>query len=680
MESINQNPATLSWLRRCNQWATDPFVLLDVGCAGGIHPAWFVFGNDLRAHGFDMKIEEIQRIRVENQHPHVHYHSYAIGLPLEHEFHQLRTQSPNDEYFMPWNRLSSTAAQTIHARREPSPPVPLTTARISLAEFAAQQRLDHVDFIKIDTDGFDFEALLSAESLFDSHQVLGVQIEAPFIGSGAPTANTFHNMDRLMRSRGFVLFGLDCHRYSRTALPAPFVWDIYAQTAKGQPIWADAVYLRDAAAPGYHELWGSELPLSKILKLVALFDIYGLQDCAAELILQHQNLIKNVIDPNLLLDALTPRLCQRTLNYKDYCNTFNEHPDYFLPSGYSKLAAFARWLRRGIHRVATRWIRKIIPAAAPQLSPEEWDEIRAPVLSPPPATAMIPTPGWSRFYSEEPLLEEELERRRLQFARMTTAKPMRWIEDLRIYIYPGNEMSRALFISGLYEPNDLLQLDRLLRPGDTFIDIGANMGIYALLAAKKVATTGQVHAFEPSPREWKRLQENIALNHLQQIRANPCAVSNQLGTLTLKIASDKHAGHNTLASRLPYGGPTLGLQPVPVTTLDHYCQENKLTQVDLIKIDVEGAEAFVLAGARETLKRFRPHLIIEVLDGALACHGVVASEIESMLRDCGYEFYSVSEANAELILLEHFGLDRSANVVAIHREKASLARVARQAA
>ena len=169
---------------------------------------------------------------------------------------------------------------------------------------------------------------------FDPCGVLGFMIETPFTGSHEDTANSFHNIDRFMRQQGFLPYVMGLRHYSRAALPAKFLYDIPAQTTSGQLIWADTVYLRDGASPQYIHVWGEELDPIAVLKLAALYELFGLPDCAAELIVVHRDRVGTIIDPDQLLDMLTPPLDGEKLSYRDYVEVFKSNPRRFFPSAF----------------------------------------------------------------------------------------------------------------------------------------------------------------------------------------------------------------------------------------------------------------------------------------------------------------------------------------------------------
>jgi len=186
------------------------------------------------------------------------------------------------------------------------------------------------------------------------------------------------------------------------------------------------------------------------------------------------------------------------------------------------------------------------------LSLENWDVDRildlAKRVSPAPST-VTPVPGWHFGRASD----EGGEFRRLREAiwkyfgdRREAALVMEWYEGIRVHVYLGNDLSWALFVDGHFEPNQFAFLQSSLLSGMTFVDVGANDGLYSLFAAKRVGATGTIIALEPSLREYTRLSQNLLLNQFEQIRVVRAAAWRDEGEMTLRVAEDAHAGHNTL--------------------------------------------------------------------------------------------------------------------------------------
>lgn len=173
---------------------------------------------------------------------------------------------------------------------------------------------------------------MSAEPLLRASGVLGLLVEVPYTGSYAASSSSFHNVDRFLKRQGFHLFDLTINRYSRAALPAPFVYRAPYQTVRGQPIWGDALYLRDAGSPDYEAVWRESHSPSSLLKLASLFELFDLSDCAAELLLRHRELLAESTDVDALLDLLTPPLDGRAMTYREYRALFDSNIDHFYPA------------------------------------------------------------------------------------------------------------------------------------------------------------------------------------------------------------------------------------------------------------------------------------------------------------------------------------------------------------
>ncbi|MCB0323068.1 MAG: FkbM family methyltransferase [Bdellovibrionales bacterium] len=145
---------------------------------------------------------------------------------------------------------------------------------------------------------------------------------------------------------------------------------------------------------------------------------------------------------------------------------------------------------------------------------------------------------------------------------------------------------------------------------EVIIDIGANIGIYSILAAQKTPHA-HIAAFEPVPQVRKALEENLKQNSIQNVTTEPYALGDREGTIDLHIPDgimlpiSSSITASFRSQTRPY--------PVPITSLDSYVERKGWTRVDLVKIDAEGADLMVLRGGRNTIRRFRPTLIIEVM-------------------------------------------------------------------
>lgn len=320
-----------------------PFRLIDVGCSGGISKFWHIFQDSLQALGIDPVIDECERLNRAEINPNIRYHAAFVGLPDGHPFITKR----GDQGLSganPWDRLSAASGARLldaHVRNEEKLPVlndwgnarlADPNARITVNDLAADLNWPTLDFLKIDVDGHDLDVLLSAEKLIKESPVLGVAMEVNYYGTARDTDHTFHNTDRLMRQWGFELFDLTVRRYSVSALPAVFEYDVPAQTRFGRPFQGDALYLRDPCAwKGQSE---RNLPLNAIqlLKLACLFAAFGLPDHSAELLRDYATVVSPLADAAPLLHLLANEVDPAVGSYDEYIDRFKADPTTFYPS------------------------------------------------------------------------------------------------------------------------------------------------------------------------------------------------------------------------------------------------------------------------------------------------------------------------------------------------------------
>jgi FkbM family methyltransferase len=213
-----------------------------------------------------------------------------------------------------------------------------------------------------------------------------------------------------------------------------------------------------------------------------------------------------------------------------------------------------------------------------------------------------------------------------------------WLDELQLLLYLGNDLSKQIFVAGCIDPNEFAFLDKVLQPGMTFVDVGANEGIYALFASRRVTNSGIVYAFEPSAREFERLVQNLRLNSARNVRALRLALADQVGEAELAVAGPEHSGHNTIGV-FAYDVVRLRSEVVSTQTLDDVVREHGIVRLDVVKLDVEGAELRVLNGGREALRRYRPLILFEVTDSALRGQGTSAPELCAAVSGLGYRLF-----------------------------------------
>lgn len=286
--------------------------------------------------------------------------------------------------------------------------------------------------------------------------------------------------------------------------------------------------------------------------------------------------------------------------------------------------------------------------------------------------AIGPFPGWRFAIEERRPTSRIVARQRLwgHFKALNVQEPVRirWVEGLKLNLVLGNDQSRCLFVCGSFEPNEFAFLQKALARDAVFIDIGANEGFYTVFAAHLVGPLGRVIAVEPSPREHARLACNIAINRLSNVSLVKRGLGARKGKALLHIADPEHNGQNTLGDFGHSGVTAVDHVAIDLTDLDSLTQEQVLGKVDVIKMDVEGAEFEVIKGGLKTLERHKPTLLFELFEEALRKQGTSSEAVLAQLAELGYSFYAFSESTGLPVPLEK--LDSSSqNLVAVHRSR-----------
>jgi FkbM family methyltransferase len=188
---------------------------------------------------------------------------------------------------------------------------------------------------------------------------------------------------------------------------------------------------------------------------------------------------------------------------------------------------------------------------------------------------------------------------------------------------------------GYWEGSVSKLLRRLLSPGDTFIDVGANIGWFTLLAAHLVGSTGRVVAFEPCPVTRRHLERNLGLNPYRHILVERSALSDRPGTARLLRVVPGNDGSFSIIGGVPAHGDSF---EVSTARFDDYHQDHQLGRVKLMKVDVEGAELLVLKGMQSVLKRHRcDFIVLEATEWQLCRAGASIADFLSLFRINGYE-------------------------------------------
>lgn len=210
--------------------------------------------------------------------------------------------------------------------------------------------------------------------------------------------------------------------------------------------------------------------------------------------------------------------------------------------------------------------------------------------------------------------------------------------NVRIKLYFDSKLSQLIYCED-FEWQERKFINAFLRPGDIFVDIGANIGLFTVIAANIVGNSGHVYAFEPCSRTYQRLLANTQLNHLNNVSCYQLALSDEETQTNMTISLDGYDAWNSLAR--PIAGEQFAVERVDCTTWNKFVRKNSLFgRIKLMKIDVEGWETHVLGGGYEVFSRQdAPVLLVEFTEEASKSAGSSCKVLYRMLEELGYKMF-----------------------------------------
>ena len=273
------------------------------------------------------------------------------------------------------------------------------------------------------------------------------------------------------------------------------------------------------------------------------------------------------------------------------------------------------------------------------------------------AIALQPPPAWVRLAAA--IIPKLPAARYRAIARLCANPPkaflMRMPERLGGFSYVcdlSDIMSQEICFTGKFEAQETAVFRALLRPGMTFVDVGGNWGYFTLLAASLVGKSGRVIAFEPDPRIHALLKDNIARNGLSHVTPLEIAASSETGTLTLSGYQEDTNNYGVSRvidpSSLENGGrPGIRTFTVAARQVDAVLDDLGVAGVDLLKMDIEGAEVFALRGMTNGLAAHRyRRIVLELHPALLKEHGQTAQEAFDLVKSAGYRAWRIDHSPA----------------------------------
>ena len=301
----------------------DPFVLLDIGASQGIDNVWKNFGNNIKAYGFDPLVNEVRRLNTNEKNKNIRYFDAFITDKNRNLNPYKNSEVWSRASFNEANKITNTNFIKIFNNNNDD--IVYSENYYSIDNFVKKNNLDNIDFIKIDTDGHDINVLDGCHFALKNLEIIGLFIECQLQGENKKKSNIFRNIDKFLADRGYSLYDFELYRYSRKCLPSKFKHRLFAQTEKGQIFWGDAFFSKDIISSNF----------KKKIKQICIFEIFGIYDCAAEIIIDmyKQNEL-NTHQYEKWLNILARKNSMKFNTYNELISAFNQNPYSFFPNKY----------------------------------------------------------------------------------------------------------------------------------------------------------------------------------------------------------------------------------------------------------------------------------------------------------------------------------------------------------
>lgn len=212
--------------------------------------------------------------------------------------------------------------------------------------------------------------------------------------------------------------------------------------------------------------------------------------------------------------------------------------------------------------------------------------------------------------------------------------------SLAFYCALDEHMGSQIFWKGFYSGDQLNLLDRILNPDMIFLDVGANHGEFTVFAAKRL-TEGQVIAFEPVSIFFEKLERNVKENSFSNVTLINQGLGDNNTQVTIYSRDErfedgtKNEGLHSIYITKP---SSRALETIGIICLDDFMKSHQIQKIDVIKLDTEGAELAALKGARETIRRFMPIILLEVNEETCQAAGYPSRTLLDYLSEIGYRF------------------------------------------
>ncbi|MEK7161428.1 MAG: FkbM family methyltransferase [Patescibacteria group bacterium] len=209
----------------------------------------------------------------------------------------------------------------------------------------------------------------------------------------------------------------------------------------------------------------------------------------------------------------------------------------------------------------------------------------------------------------------------------------------KIFLDPDDPVLSGAFVLRVFERPETDFFIKTIRPGMTFLDVGANVGYYTALALSVMGKNARIVSIEPNPQSFKYLLKTVAANDGKNVSCIQKAASNQAGSMPIFLNLDNHADNRLYANNMASSSCE-----VSVETIDKMLEGVGVSKVDFIKIDVQGYEGHALSGMKETIRRSpKLQILSEFWPAGLLAGGTDPKTYLSELHDLGLELFELTK-------------------------------------
>ena len=224
------------------------------------------------------------------------------------------------------------------------------------------------------------------------------------------------------------------------------------------------------------------------------------------------------------------------------------------------------------------------------------------------------------------------------------------LEEGKIFLNKKDPVVSGALALGVYEKDMTEIFKSVLKKGMVVLDIGANVGYYTIISSYYVGKSGKVLSFEPEPENYKFLTKNINANEYSNVLTFPCGISDKKSEGTLYLSSDNKGKHSLIKLK----GEDTSIN-IPLTTIDSVLADSGIEKIDVIKIDIEGAEALALKGMTNTIKKNPPCILFcEFYPEALRLMHSDPLDFLHNISSLGFSIYEIRNQRKQLVSSKDF--------------------------